>query len=181
MSRTPLVKGSLTLTDIAVRPAGPYDLDAIADIYAHHVHTGNASFEEEAPSVPEMMSRFAQIRMANLPYLVAEIEGRIVGYAYAGPFRLRSAYRFTLEDSVYVSPSHQGRGVGKHLLMQLLRDAATLGFKCMVAVVGDSANTGSIALHKACGFTEVGTVHNVGFKNGTWLDIVLLQRDLEVL
>ena len=128
-----------------------------------------------------MMSRFAQIRMANLPYLVAEIEGQIVGYAYAGPFRLRSAYRFTLEDSVYVSPYYQGRSVGKHLLMQLLRDAATLGYKCMVAVVGDSANAASIALHKACGFTEVGTVRNVGFLDGSWLDIVLLQRDLEVL
>ncbi len=142
---------------------------------------GTASFEDDPPTLAEMMGRFEQLRMANLPYLVAECEGFVVGYAYAGPFRLRSGYRFTLEDSVYVSPFHQGRSIGKHLLMQLLRDAAALGYKCMVSVVGDSANVGSLALHRSCGFTDVGTVRNVGYNHGKWLDIVILQRDLQDL
>jgi phosphinothricin acetyltransferase len=167
--------------EISVRAAGPYDVEAIAEIYGHHVVHGTASFEEEAPSVAEMMGRYETLHMANLPYLVAECEGQIVGYAYAGPFRLRAAYRFTLEDSVYVSPFYQGRSVGKLLLMQLLRDAAALGYKCMVSVIGDSANAGSIALHKSCGFEDVGIVRNVGYKHGKWLDIVLMQRDLERL
>jgi phosphinothricin acetyltransferase len=171
----------MSTSAISVRQAGPYDVESIADIYGYHVANGTASFEDEPPTLAEMMSRFEQLRLANLPYLVAEFEGQIVGYAYAGPFRLRSAYRFTLEDSVYVSPYFQGRSVGKRLLMQLLREAAALSYKCMVSVVGDSANTPSIALHRACGFEEVGTVRNVGFKQGRWLDIVLLQRDLEDL
>jgi phosphinothricin acetyltransferase len=166
---------------ISVRAAGPYDVEAIAEIYGHHVVHGTASFEDEPPTVAEMMGRFEQLRMANLPYLVAECEGQIVGYAYAGPFRLRAGYRFTLEDSIYVSPFYQGRSVGKHLLRELLLKAADLGYKCMVSVIGDSANVGSIALHRACGFEDVGTVRNVGYKHGKWLDIVLMQRSLEGL
>lgn len=149
-----------------------------AEIYAHHVLYGTASFEVEPPDLAEMKRRRAAVLDIGLPHLVAERQGRVVGYAYAGNWRPRLAYRFSVEDSIYIDKDVVGQGVGKALLPVLIDRCTALGKRQMVAVIGDSAQTPSIRLHAACGFEMVGTLKNIGFKFGRWLDSVLMQRPL---
>jgi len=163
----------------SIRAAAAEDFDAIQRIYAHHVLHGLASFEETPPDAAELVRRWRAIVDAGLPYLCAvERDGALVGYAYAGPYRPRSAYRFTVEDSVYVAPGQAGRGIGRSLLQQLIEICVRLGKRQMIAVIGDSGNAASIALHRACGFALTGTFEAIGFKHGRWVDSVLMQRPL---
>lgn len=168
----------MTAAPPLVRDASDADMAAVASIYAHHVLTGVASFEETAPSPAEMAGRRAAVLALGAPYLVAELEGRVVGFAYAGSYRARPAYRHTVEDSVYVEPNALGRGVGRALLGEVVARCEAAGFRQMVAVIGDSANAGSVALHAALGFAMIGTLPAVGFKFGRWVDSVLMQRAL---
>ena len=161
-----------------IRASTPEDIPAITAIYAVHVRQGFASFELTPPSEADMARRRHAIIEAGLPYLVAELDGRIAGYAYAGPFRPRPAYAATVENSVYVADWAQRRGVGRALLTVLVQACAAAGKQQMIAVIGDSANEASIALHQAVGFHHVGTLQEVGFKQGLWLDVVLMQRRL---
>jgi L-amino acid N-acyltransferase YncA len=162
----------------AIRPATPADLAAVTAIYDHAVRHGTASFELESPDASEMARRRQALVDAGYPYLVAEIDGAIAGYAYVGPYRSRPAYRWSVEDSIYVAPHMNRRGVGAALLGRLIVEAERSGFRQMIAVIGDSAQTPSIALHRAAGFRPIGTIENVGFKFGRWLDSVLMQRPL---
>ena len=161
-----------------IRPAQPRDLAVITAIYDDAVRHGTASFELDPPDQAEMARRYETLRAGGYPYLVAELDGDIVGYAYAGPYRARPAYRWSVEDSIYVAPQAQRRGIGSALLARLLAEAEAGGFRQMLAVIGDTANTGSVELHRAAGFRLVGTFENVGFKFGRWLDTVLMQRKL---
>ncbi|WP_374651293.1 N-acetyltransferase family protein [Dongia sp.] len=162
-----------------IRPAVAEDLAAIQRIYAHHVFTGLASFEEIPPDLAEMGRRWQAIAGAGLPYVVAaDAMGEIAGYAYAGPYRPRSAYRFTVEDSIYLDPRFVGKGLGRALLARLIADATASGKRQMIAVIGDSANQASIGVHKALGFEMTGTFHGIGLKFGRWVDTVLMQRGL---
>ncbi len=163
---------------LSIRPAIQSDIPAITRIYAQAVAHGTASFEYEPPGEAEMARRMSELSDKGFPYLVAEADGTLAGYAYAGPYRTRLAYRFTLEDSVYVAPEHQRRGVGRALLTELIAQAERHGFRQMIAVIGNSEQAGSIALHAALGFAYVGTLPNTGFKFGRWLDSVLMQRPL---
>ncbi|KAK9470735.1 N-acetyltransferase [Dipodascopsis tothii] len=151
---------------------------AIQDVYAHHVLHGVATFETVPPSVADMAGRVRAIQAAGLPWLVAEDDGEVVGYAYLGPYRTREAYRSTLENSVYLRPAAQRRGVGRALMAECIVRAEALGYRQIVAVVGDSQNAGSVGLHKALGFRCIGTLEAVGFKHGRWLDTVFLQLTL---
>jgi phosphinothricin acetyltransferase len=162
----------------ALRAAAATDAPRIAAIYAHHVLHGLASFETEPPDEAEIARRLGEVRAHGLPYLVAEADGRVVGYAYAAPYRSRPAYRYTVEDSVYVDRDCAGRGIGRQLLARLVADTAASGCRQMIAVIGDSANRASIALHETCGFARVGVLPAVGFKFGRWVDSVLMQRAL---
>jgi len=164
--------------ELTIRPSRDADVAAIAAIYAHHVLHGVASFEEVPPDEPEIARRRAAIVERGLPYLVAERSRRVLGYCYAGPYRLRSAYRFTLEDSIYIDQAEVGRGLGRGLLTTLLDRCAELGYRQMVAVIGGSDTWPSIRLHAALGFARIGTLPAVGFKFGGWVDIVLMQRAL---
>jgi phosphinothricin acetyltransferase len=161
-----------------LRPATPADIPAITRIYAHAVTHGTASFELEPPDEAEMARRQQALFDGGYPYLVAEIDGAVAGYAYAGAYRTRPAYRFSVEDSVYVDPAMQRRGLGRILLAALIDEAQTRGFRQMIAVIGDSAQAPSIELHRALGFEMIGPIRNVGFKHGKWLDTVLMQRAL---
>ena len=161
-----------------IRLAQPRDLAVITAIYDDAVRHGTASFELDPPDQAEMARRYETLRAGGYPYLVAELDGEIRGYAYAGPYRARPAYRWTVEDSVYIAPQAQRRGIGGALLARLVAEAEAGGFRQMLAVIGDSANTGSVELHRAAGFRLVGTFENVGFKFGRWLDTVLMQREL---
>jgi len=163
---------------LTIRPATPADLPAIQAIYAHHVLTGTGSFEETPPDLEEMTRRYQDVTGRGLPYLVAEDDNGIAGYAYAGLFRTRSAYRFTVEDSVYVAADRQGRGVGRQLLTALIDICRAAGVREILAVIGDSGNAGSIALHASQGFRLVGTLERVGLKFGRWLDVVIMQCSL---
>lgn len=163
---------------IAIRPATPADITDITAIYAHAVEHGTASFEIEPPSAAEMAARQKILLEGGFPYLVADDAGMVAGYAYAGPYRPRIAYRHTVEDSVYVNPRAHRRGVGRLLLTELIVKAEEHGFRQMVAVIGDSQQTPSIELHKRLGFSTIGTLANIGFKHGRWLDTVLMQRPL---
>jgi phosphinothricin acetyltransferase len=161
-----------------IRAAGLADLPAITEIYDHAVRYGTASFETEPPEEAEMTRRYRALVDGGFPYLVAERDGTVVGYAYAGPYRTRPAYRYTVEDSIYVSPAAQRRGVGRALLEELIAESTVRGFRQMIAVIGDSAQIASIELHRAAGFHYVGNLQNVGYKFGRWLDSVLMQRPL---
>lgn len=161
-----------------IRPATPGDAGALARIYGHHVLTGLGTFEEVPPSPDEMEQRRAKVAGYGLPWLVAEDGGEVLGYAYAGPFRLRAAYRYCVEDSVYVAPEAVGRGVGKAVLGAVLEACEALDIRQVVAVIGDSGNAASIALHRALGFVDNGASRSVGFKFGRWVDIVYMQKAL---
>ena len=161
-----------------LRDAHDDDMGAIQAIYAHHVLHGTASFEEEPPPLAEMQRRRADVLARGLPYLVAEVDGRIAGYSYATPYRARSAYRFSIENSVYVAHGRVRAGIGRALLSALIRRCEQGPWRQMIAVIGDSANAASIGLHAELGFRNVGTLHDVGFKFGRWLDSVLMQRAL---
>jgi len=161
-----------------VRASTPEDVPAIAAIYAHHVLHGLASFELSPPDVNEMARRRAEVLARGLPHLVTEVGGQLSGYAYAAPYRARPAYRYTLEDSVYIHPDCIGRGIGRVLLQALIEACAGAGYRQLVAVIGDSGNAGSIGLHAACGFVCTGLLPSVGFKFGRWVDSVLMQKTL---
>ena len=163
---------------VAIRPATPADISAIARIYAHSVRTGTASFELEPPTEAEMARRMQALHDGGYPYLAAEIDGAVKGYAYAGPYRPRPAYRFSVEDSIYIDPAAQRRGIGRALLTALIEECERRGFRQMIAVIGDSANASSIGVHRKCGFAMTGTFYDVGFKFGRWLDTVMMQRAL---
>ena len=162
-----------------IRDAVAADIPAIAAIYAHHVQHGTGTFEEEPPVEADMAARMAKVQKAGCAWLVAEDDaGGIAGYGYYAQYRDRSAYRFSAEDSIYVRDDVRGMGVGKALVQALLDRAAAQGFRQMVAVIGDSANAASIALHAAAGFDRAGLLRSVGWKHGRWLDSVLMQRPL---
>jgi L-amino acid N-acyltransferase YncA len=161
-----------------IRELTPDDLEAVTRIYARHVLHGTATFEEIAPSVEDIRLRAEKIRTLGLPWLVAEDKGAFLGFAYADRFRDRSAYRFTLEDSVYIDPAHHRRGAGRALLRELLARCETLGYRQMIAVIGDSANQASVGVHRAVGFEQLGIYRSVGLKFGRWLDVVLMQKAL---
>jgi L-amino acid N-acyltransferase YncA len=161
-----------------IRTAEPRDIAAITRIYAHAVEHGTASFELEAPDEAEITRRYKTLREGRFPYIVADIDGQVAGYAYAGPYRPRPAYRFAVEDSIYIDPTMQRRGIGRALLQRLLAEAEAEGFRQMVAVIGDSGQTASIELHKALGFRMIGTFEAVGYKFGRWLDSVMMQKPL---
>jgi L-amino acid N-acyltransferase YncA len=163
---------------ILVRPSAESDLDGIAAIYAHAVAHGTASFELDPPNKQEMACRRAAILDGGYPYLVAEGNGAVLGYAYAGAYRTRPAYRSTVEDSVYVVPAAQGQGVGRLLLTALIRECEARDFRLMVAVIGDEESKGSIGLHRSLGFEPAGILKGIGYKHGRWLSTVLMQRPL---
>ncbi len=163
---------------VAIRDVTPDDLEAVTRIYARHVLHGTGTFEEVPPSVEDMRLRIGKVRGLGLPWLVAEDGGVFLGYAYADRLRERSAYRFTLEDSVYIDPAHHRRGAGRALLRELLTRCEALGYRQIIAAIGDSANHASIGVHSAVGFERVGIYHSAGLKFGRWLDVVLMQRAL---
>jgi phosphinothricin acetyltransferase len=166
------------MTSLLIRPAAAVDIPAIARIYAHAVEHGTASFELVSPDEAEIARRFRALADGGFPYFVAANDGAIVGYAYAGPYRTRPAYDWTVEDSIYLAPDAQGRGIGRALLDRLIVESEARGFRQMLAVIGDSEQAASIALHRAAGFALIGTFTSVGFKFGRWLDSVLMQRAL---
>lgn len=163
---------------IVVRRAEARDIASIQAIYAHAVTHGTASFELEPPTVAEMQKRFEAIISGGYPYIAAEADGRVLGYAYVNAYRPRPAYRFTVENSIYIAPDAQRRGIGQQLLTRLLEVSEASGYRQMIAVIGDSAQHASIGLHRRNGFVLIGTVRSVGFKHGRWLDTVLMQRAL---
>jgi L-amino acid N-acyltransferase YncA len=161
-----------------IRPTLAADLPAITEIYEQAVRFGTATFELIPPDLPEMTRRFQVLMEGGFPYFSATLEGDVIGYAYAGAYRPRPAYRFTVENSVYLQPSSHRRGVGLQLLQRLIAECEARGYRQMIAVIGDSANAGSIGVHTKCGFQMIGTHPNVGFKFGRWLDTVMMQRAL---
>ncbi|MEK6246263.1 MAG: N-acetyltransferase family protein [Pseudomonadota bacterium] len=161
-----------------VRPAALQDLPAIQSIYAYHVLHGLASFEEEAPPLEEMRRRFEDVTAQGLPYLVAEENGEVLGYGYCTLYRTRSAYRYALEDSIYVRNGQQGKGIGKALLAELILRCERLNYRQIIAVIGDSANAASIAVHASLGFVRAGNLRSTGYKLGRWVDSVLMQLPL---
>ncbi|MDM7464176.1 N-acetyltransferase family protein [Tepidimonas taiwanensis] len=161
-----------------IRPSRDDDLPAIAQLYGHHVLHGTGTFETTPPTVDEMASRRADVLAKGLPWLVAEVDGRVVGFAYGNWFKPRPAYRYSVEDSIYVAPDAAGRGLGRALLAELLLQLEARGIRKVMAVIGDSANAGSIGLHTALGFERVGVVRSCGWKFGRWLDIVLMEKSL---
>ncbi|MDA8231554.1 MAG: GNAT family N-acetyltransferase [Magnetospirillum sp.] len=163
---------------VVIRDATEEDMAAVQAIYAFYVARTAASFEEEPPSVDEVIRRRAEVLERGLPYLVAEERGEVLGYTYAGPWRSRSAYRYTVEDSIYVAPFVTRRGIGKALLGRLIDRCVALGYRQMIAVIGDSANQGSIGLHRALGFRQEGVLRGVGLKFGRWVDVVIMHRVL---
>ena len=163
---------------VIVRPGRSQDAEALAEIYAHHVRHGVGTFEEIAPSATEMAERMAAVQVRGLPWTVVERDGRVKAFAYAAPFRLRAAYRYTAEDSVYVAPDAQRLGCGRAALNAVIEACQAMGLRQLVAVIGDSGNEGSLGVHRALGFEPAGVLPAVGFKHGRWLDVVLMTRAL---
>jgi len=164
------------MSSITIRDAAPDDLPAITDIYAHAVHNGTATYELEAPDLAEITTRFESLRNGGFPYIVAEEAGTVHGYAYAGPFRARPAYRFIVEDSIYLAPDAQGKGLGRQLLAELIARSAALGFHQLVAVIGDGRpQNASVKLHERMGFSHSGRLVGSGYKHDRWLDTVFMQ------
>ncbi len=161
-----------------IRPSRDEDLPAITAIYAHHVLTGTGTFETEPPSVSDMTARRADVLGKGLPYLVAEQDGEIAGFAYGNWFKPRPAYRYSVEDSIYMAPNLQRKGLGRALLTELLARCEAVGVRKVMAIVGDSANAGSVGVHLALGFTQVGIIDSCGWKFGAWRDIVIMQKTL---
>jgi L-amino acid N-acyltransferase YncA len=166
------------MNDVSIRPATEADIPAITRIYAHAVRHGTASFELEPPDEAEMTRRMRALAQGGYPYLVAGSAGAILGYAYAGPYRTRPAYRYTVENSIYIAPDAQRRGIGRALIDRLIAECEQRNYRLMIAVIGDSAQASSIELHRAAGFKLVGTFEAVGYKFDRWLDSVLMQRPL---
>jgi L-amino acid N-acyltransferase YncA len=166
------------MSSLEIRPAAVADLPAITAIYAHEVRVGTATFELVPPDLAEMTRRFQALTDGGFPYVVVVLDGEVAGYAYAGSYRPRPAYRFTVENSVYLRPASHRRGIGRQLLERLIADCEARGFRQMIAVIGDSANAASVGVHAACGFQMIGTHPNVGLKFGRWLDTVMMQREL---
>ena len=166
------------MSSLEIRPAAAADLPSITEIYDHAVRYGTATFELIPPDLAEMTRRFGVLMAGGFPYLVAVLDSRVAGYAYAGAYRPRPAYRFTVENSVYLQPSIHRRGIGLQLMERLIRESEARGYRQMIAVIGDSANAGSIGVHTRCGFEMIGTHPNVGFKFGRWLDTVMMQLAL---
>ena len=163
---------------VRIRPALESDMPAVQEIYSHFVRLTTASFEEEPPTVAEMTARWQRVQSRGLPWLVAVKGNKVGGYAYAAPFRERSGYRYTIEDSIYVSPDFLGRNIGNALMAELIERCTALGFRQMVAVIGDSTNAASLAIHSRHGFFVVGALSSTCFKFGRWVDAVLMQRIL---
>jgi L-amino acid N-acyltransferase YncA len=163
---------------VEIRPATEPDLPAITAIYEHAVLHGTATFELIAPDLAEMRRRFDALIKGGFPYLVATLDRRVVGYAYAGAYRPRPAYRFTVENSIYLDPAIHRHGIGLKLMQRLIEESEHRGYRQMIAVIGDSANAGSIGVHRRCGFQMIGTHPNVGLKFGRWLDTVMMQLPL---
>jgi L-amino acid N-acyltransferase YncA len=171
-------EGMTVSQSMLIRPARPDDGDALAEIYGGHVLRGTASFEVDAPDAEEMRLRLATVLSRGWPWLVAERDGVVIGYAYCSRFHIRHAYRFTCEDSIYVHEAHVGTGAGRQLLTVLLDVARDIGFREMIAVIGDAENRASIALHEAMGFDHAGVIRRVGHKFDRWLDVVYMQKCL---
>ena len=163
---------------LLIRPSRDPDMVAITALYAHHVLHGTGSFETEPPGVPEMSARRADVLSKGLPYLVAELDGELTGFAYGNWFKPRPAYRYSVEDSIYLAPGLQRQGLGRALLAELLARFEAAGIRKVMAIVGDSANAGSVGLHLALGFAQVGVIEDCGWKLGAWRDIVILQKTL---
>ncbi len=163
---------------IRIRPSRDEDVEAIARIYAHHVLHGTGTFETEPPTAAEMAARRADVLGKGLPWLVTEVDGAVAGFAYGNWFKPRAAYRYSVEDSIYLAPGQAGKGLGRALLAEWLARCEAAGIRKVMAVIGDSANAGSIGLHGALGFEPVGTVQSCGWKFGRWLDIVIMQKRL---
>lgn len=161
-----------------IRPSRDEDVPAITALYAHHVLHGTGTFETEPPSVADMRTRRTDVLSKGLPYLVAEQDGKIAGFAYGNWFKPRPAYRYSVEDSIYLAPDLHGQGLGRALLAELLARCEAVGIRKVMAIVGDSANAGSIGVHRALGFTQVGTIDACGWKFGAWRDIVIMQKTL---
>ena len=168
----------MTATALLIRPATPADLPAITAVYGWNVLNGTGTFELEAPDLPEMTRRHADVTGKGLPWLVAVRAGQLLGYAYANHFRPRRAYRFCLEDSIYLLPEAQGQGAGRLLLAELMAKCEAAGTRQMLAVIGDSANHGSIGVHRTLGFEQVGLMKSAGWKFERWLDVVIMQKSL---
>jgi phosphinothricin acetyltransferase len=166
------------MSSLEIRPATVADIPAVAGIYEHAVLYGTATFELTPPDLAEMTRRFGVLMDGGFPYFIAALDGEVIGYAYAGAYRPRPAYRFTVENSVYLQPAIHRRGIGLQLLQRLITESEALGYRQMIAVIGDSANAGSIGVHARCGFQMIGTHPDVGFKFGRWLDTVMMQRAL---
>jgi phosphinothricin acetyltransferase len=166
------------MSTVEIRTTQESDLPAITAIYAQAVREGTATFELDPPDLAEMTRRFRSLSDGGFPYFVALLEGRVAGYAYAGPYRPRPAYRFTVENSVYLAPASHRRGIGLRLMQELIEACTARGFRQMIAVIGDSANAASVGLHTRCGFQMIGTHPSVGLKFGRWLDTVMMQLPL---
>lgn len=166
------------MPEVEIRPTEDADLPAITAIYGQAVREGTATFELESPDLAEMMRRFRALTDGGYPYFVAELDGQVAGYAYASAYRPRPAYRFTVENSVYLDPISHRRGIGLKLMQRLITECESRGFRQMIAVIGDSANAGSVGLHTRCGFEMIGTHPHVGLKFGRWLDTVMMQLAL---
>jgi L-amino acid N-acyltransferase YncA len=168
----------LAMSPPEIRPATEADLPFVTQIYEHAVLYGTATFELVPPDLAEMTRRFHALMEGGYPYLVAVLDGRVVGYAYAGAYRPRPAYRFTVENSIYLDPASHRRGIGLKLMQRLIAESEARGYRQMIAVIGDSANAGSLGVHSKTGFQMIGTHPNVGLKFGRWLDIVMMQLAL---
>lgn len=163
---------------ITIRPSRDEDVAAITAIYSHHVLTGTGTFETESPTEADMAGRRADVLSKNLPYLVAEKDGELLGFAYCNWFKPRPAYRYSAEDSIYMADSARGQGLGARLLAELSQAAEAVGVRKLIAVIGDSANLGSVGVHRTLGFTHVGVLKDCGWKFGQWRDVVLMEKVL---